>query len=205
MNLNMAKKNNLEDIKINIKFKLSALWTSVMFCYIYGDFFTLFVPGRIKNLMDGHSGLGPTTPVTLLAFAVLMTVTILMIFLSLVMKPKTNRLANISIGIFNTVIMILVIITSLDKWMMFYIYLAFLEIILTSSIVWQAWTWPNQKDQNYLFLLKSNMQLIVEVYKLTPAANKCICKSRAGHCNISYVQVSSAVRAKGRSILSFGS
>jgi len=29
----------------------------------------------------------------------------------------------------------------------------------------------------------------------TPAGNKSICKSRAGQCNISYVQASTAVRA----------
>ena len=50
------KNNNLEDFKINIRIKLSALWGSVMFCYVYGDFFTLFVPGRIKGLADGTSG-----------------------------------------------------------------------------------------------------------------------------------------------------
>ena len=35
-------------------------------------------------------------------------------------------------------------------------------------------------------------------------ANKSICKSRAGHCNISYVQASALVRAR-RSIFSFSS
>ncbi|MBK0380569.1 hypothetical protein [Mucilaginibacter segetis] len=53
---------NLLDIKVNIKIKLAALWAALMFCYIYGDFFTLFVPGRIKGLMEGHSGAGDTTP-----------------------------------------------------------------------------------------------------------------------------------------------
>jgi len=27
----------LDDIKIHVKVKLSALWAAVMFCYIYGD------------------------------------------------------------------------------------------------------------------------------------------------------------------------
>ena len=140
------KNNNLEDFKINIRIKLSALWGSVMFCYVYGDFFTLFVPGRIKGLADGTSGLGTTTPLTLLGFAIFMTLPSLMIFLSLVLKPKINRWINISLGILCTAIMILIIISSMSEWMMFYIYFAFIEIILTSSIVWHAWTWPNQKD-----------------------------------------------------------
>ena len=34
----------LEDFKVNVKIKLSVLWTSVMFCYIYEDYFELYVP-----------------------------------------------------------------------------------------------------------------------------------------------------------------
>lgn len=146
MNYNRTKKNNLEDFKINIRIKLLALWVSVMFCYVYGDFFTLFVPGRIKDLMDGNSGAGTTTPIKLLAYAILMTVPSLMVFLSIVLKPKINRWVNISVGILFTTIMALIITVSISKWMMFYIYLAFIEVILTSSIVWLAWTWPNWED-----------------------------------------------------------
>ncbi len=38
--------NDLEDFKVNVKIMLSALWTSVMFCYIYGDYFELYVPKK---------------------------------------------------------------------------------------------------------------------------------------------------------------
>jgi hypothetical protein len=103
MNLNTTKTNDLQDFKINVRVKLSALWVSLMFCYIYGDFFSLFVPGRIQGLMNGQSGAGPTTPFVLLAYAVLLSMPPLMIFLSLVLKPKVNRLINIVIGIFFTI------------------------------------------------------------------------------------------------------
>ncbi len=29
----------LHDIRIHVRFKLSALWAALMFCYIYGDYF----------------------------------------------------------------------------------------------------------------------------------------------------------------------
>jgi hypothetical protein len=35
----------LDDIKVHVKIKISALWASVMFCYIYGDYFGLYKPG----------------------------------------------------------------------------------------------------------------------------------------------------------------
>lgn len=142
MDLNGTNSRNLEDIKINVKFKLSALWIAVMFCYVYGDFFTLFVPGRIKNLMDGNSGVGATTPVKLLLFTVLMSMPAIMIFLSLTLKPKVNRLINIILGTFFTVIMVLTLLSAADFWHLFYLFIGTIEIGITLLIVWYAWKWP---------------------------------------------------------------
>lgn len=144
----ITKTNIPEDFQVNIKIKLSALWVAVMFCYVYGDYFILFVPGHIKNLMDGNSGVGTTTPLSLLGFAVLMTLPIAMIFLSVMLKAKVSRWANISVGIFFTLVMTLIVVTSKGQWMLFYIYLGLVEIILTSTIVWLAWKWPKQILQN---------------------------------------------------------
>jgi hypothetical protein len=146
MNLNTTKTNDLQDFKINVRVKLSALWVSLMFCYIYGDFFSLFVPGRIQGLMNGQSGAGPTTPFVLLAYAVLLSMPPLMIFLSLVLKPKVNRLINIVIGIFFTIVMLLVVGTSIDKWMIFYIYLGVIEVVISLLIVYHAWFWPKAES-----------------------------------------------------------
>lgn len=134
--------NTLQDFKINVKLKLSALWTAVMFCYIYGDFFSLFVPGRIKGLMNGHTGAGETTPLVLLMYAILLSIPPLMIFLSLMLKAAINRLANLTIGALFTVVMLLVVSASIDQWMIFYIYLGIIEVIITCMIIRQAWLWP---------------------------------------------------------------
>ena len=37
----MSKIGELKDFQINVKIKLSALWVSLMFCYVYGDYFQL--------------------------------------------------------------------------------------------------------------------------------------------------------------------
>ncbi len=113
-----------------------------MFCYIYGDFFTLFVPGRIENLIKGNSGAGSTTPLTLLGYAIMLSLPPFMIFLSLVLKASLSRILNIITGIFFTVVMILVLSMSIGEWMIFYIYLGVIEIIMTSTIVFLAVRWP---------------------------------------------------------------
>ena len=134
--------SSFEDIKVNTKIKLSALWVSLMLCYIYGDIFSMFVPQRLKGLMDGHMGVGETTPYKLLAAAILMTVPALMVFLSLVLKPKANRILNIIAGAVYTIVMVLVVLISIDPWWIFYTFLGIVEIIISLLIIWQAWKWP---------------------------------------------------------------
>jgi hypothetical protein len=140
-----ALQKHLEDINVHVKFKLAALWTSTMFLYVYGDFFSLFVPGHIQKLMDGKSGVGTTTPFAILGFAVMMTIPSLMIFLSLTLPSNINRWANIISGFLFTLIMALILASSLREWWIFYSYLAVVEIALTSIIVWFAWKWKRQE------------------------------------------------------------
>lgn len=134
-------KTALLDYQINIKLKLAALWTGVLFCYVYGDFFTLFVPGRINRLNDGS---GASSPFVLLMYAVMMSIPSVMIFLSLFLNARLNRLLNIILGIFFTLIMILIVCSTSAAWMLFYIYLGIMEIILTSVIAFLSWKWPRE-------------------------------------------------------------
>ena len=135
-----SKKRQYEDFKINVKLKLSALWTSVMFLYIYGDYFELYVPEKVADLLNGQNILN--TPYKLLFASMVLALPSLMIFLSLPLKPKWNRILNISIGVFLTLFTLLVGISSFTEWKMFYVLLSFLESIITSIIVWKAWYWP---------------------------------------------------------------
>jgi len=130
----------LENPKINIRIKLSALWTSVTFCYLYGDYFELYVPGQVEGLTNGLNLLN--SPVKLFASSVLLSIPAIMVFLSLILKPKVNRQLNIILGIIFTAIMVLLAFLSLEPWRAFYVFLAILESIITSLIVWYAWKWP---------------------------------------------------------------
>lgn len=56
----------LEDIKVNVKLKLAALWASFMFLYIYVDYFGLYMPGYINNILAGKMWVIDITPVILL-------------------------------------------------------------------------------------------------------------------------------------------
>jgi len=136
--------NNLEDFRVNVRIKLSALWTAVMFCYIYGDYFELYVPQKVDGLLNGQNMLD--TPTKLLIATFILTVPALMIFLSLMLSAKLTKWLNISIGIFFTLFTILVGISSISEWKMFYVFLSFMESIITLIIVYQAWNWGKLKS-----------------------------------------------------------
>ena len=140
MNANKANVDVFEDIKVNIKIKLSALWASVMFCYIYGDYFSFYVPKEIQGFISGETKLD--SPLKLFAASLLMTIPALMIFLSIALKPNISRWLNIIFGILYTAIMLVIAITSIAPWWAFYVFLAIIESGITLLIVWYAWKWP---------------------------------------------------------------
>lgn len=131
----------LDDVKIHVRIKLSALWTSVMLCYLYGDYFGLYVPGTVQHMLDGTMGeLGPTTPGVVLAMALTMAVPSAMVFLSLVLEAAVCRWTNIVLGAVYTAIMLL----SMPGMWTFYIALGAIEVVFTLLIVRYAWTWPKR-------------------------------------------------------------
>src|SRR3982751_3241027 len=115
----------LENFKINVKIKLAALWTSVMFCYIYEDYFELYVPKRIERIISGDSLLN--TPMELFAASFVLIVPALMIFLSILLQPKLSRLLNLIFGIFYTLLMLWIAINYSDKWLRFALVFAIVE------------------------------------------------------------------------------
>jgi uncharacterized protein DUF6326 len=139
MSLKMNKAGTFEDMHINVKFKLSALWVSVMLCYIYGDYFGLYKPGTLQSMLDGQMGpLGHVTQTVLVGTSILMAIPALMVFLSLALKANLNRLLNMIFGMVYTII---ILITMPGAWT-FYIVLGVIEAFLTLLIFWNALKWP---------------------------------------------------------------
>jgi small-conductance mechanosensitive channel len=133
----------LEDMKISVKMKLSALWATVMFCYIYGDILAFHQPGVIADIMAGKMGPFTVTQGSLLAAALFMAIPGIMVFLSLVLKPKVNRRTNIALGVFYIITNSLSAFSS--SWAFFIVY-GVIEGALNALIVWYAWKWPKQEN-----------------------------------------------------------
>jgi H+/gluconate symporter-like permease len=138
------KTTEKEDVKINVKLKLSALWVALMFIYIYADILQLFMPGRLEKMMEGFQGPFPVTQGSLLSASILMMIPAVMVFLCLTLKPIVNRWVNIIFGVLFTCVNIS---NSIGETWAFYLFFVLVEILLTCLIVGYAWKWRNPEGQ----------------------------------------------------------
>ena len=81
----------LLDPPLPLRVKLSALWASLTFCYLYGDYFGLYRPGKLQHMLEGAGPMGPASQGSLLFDALLLVVPGLMAFLSLGLPARLAR------------------------------------------------------------------------------------------------------------------
>ena len=140
----ISKTTEKEDVKISVRFKLSALWAALMFLYIYADIISLWRPGQIEEMISGRMGPFPVTQGSLFTASMLMVIPAVMVFLSLTLKPRVDRWANIVLGVLYTCVNISNLIG--ETWI-YYLTSGVVELAVTLLIVWYAWKWRNPDGQ----------------------------------------------------------
>ena len=139
MNAQETPQNVLEDIKVSLKVKLATLWASFMFLYIYVDYFHLYMPGALKEMLAGKVFVFEVTQAFLLATLVSITIPALMIFLSVALPAKVNRTTNIIVA----VVYIPYTLFNLagEAWIHMVVG-AVVEVVLLCLIIRYVWKWP---------------------------------------------------------------
>jgi len=128
----------LDEARVNVRIKLAALWTSVMFCYIYADYFDLYTPGKLHSMLEGlMRPLGAVTQGMLVGTSLMLAIPAVMIFLSVALPPAPCRWLNVVFGIVYTAI----ILVTMWGWA-FIVFYGVIEVALTLLVVWYAWKWP---------------------------------------------------------------
>jgi hypothetical protein len=135
----------LEDVKLDVKLKIAALWATMMLLFAYGDIYSNFKPGYIQELMGGTIlSMGIQIDQGFLMFAIIyVTIPSLMVFLSLVLKPQINRWVNIVLA---TVYAVSILYFCIGETWAYYIFASILEIACLLMIVRYAWKWPVQES-----------------------------------------------------------
>jgi len=137
----MSPKAPLHRFRAPTGITLALAWASLMFLYIYNDYFSMYLPGVITNMSSGRMGpLGPATPRVLVGVSILLAIPALMILLSVALPAPASRSLNIVFGVTYTIVEVL---TFLGPELFYRIVVA-LEIALTLFIVWCALRWPRQ-------------------------------------------------------------
>ena len=135
-------KKVFDEQKVNIRVKLAALWTSFMFLYIYVDYFALYMPGKIEDILNGRVFTFDITRGFIFTALFLAIIPMLMIFLSVVLRAGVNRLTNI------------IVATALIPYMLFnlvggawphMILAAVVEVALLILIIRYARKWPTSQ------------------------------------------------------------
>ena len=138
----MKKNKRFIDTKIDVKFKISALWVAIMALYIYNDYFSLFKPGVLEDMLAGNMGLFPATQLALFSAALLMAIPAVMIYLSLILRARVNRILNIILSILYFIVMAF----SIQGEWIYYMFMGIVEILLTTTILWYAIKWPRSDE-----------------------------------------------------------
>jgi Family of unknown function (DUF6326) len=139
MNTQKTPQNTLEDITVSIKQKLATLWASFMFLYIYVDYFHLYMPGSLKDILAGKVFVFDISYVFLLIAMIFVAIPTLMIFLSVVLPAKVNRWTNIIVA--TVFIPYMLFNLAGEAWVHMY-FAAALEVVLLCLIIRYAWKWP---------------------------------------------------------------
>ena len=135
----MLTQHPLEDTKVNLKVKLATLWASFMFVYTYVDYFHLYMPGSLKDILAGKVFVFDISALFLLIAMVFVAIPTLMIFLSVALPAKVNRLTNIVVAI--VFIPYMLFNLAGEAWVHMYLAAA-IEVWLLCLIIRHAWQWP---------------------------------------------------------------
>jgi hypothetical protein len=140
LNANTKTTTTLHDPPLPVRAKLAAAWTSFMFLYIYVDYFALYKPGVIDDILAGVVWEFQISQTLLTVFLAAIAVPSLMIVLSVILPARANRVMNLIVAsvyipfsIFNAVG---------ESWTYFYGLGVLIEVILLAYILRSAWTWP---------------------------------------------------------------
>jgi len=129
------------DTQVDVKLVLCALWIVMLFVFAYVDIFASLRADVLKAALDGKVA---TTGFTVNQVFLTMTLiyilpAALMVVLSLILKPRVNRIINIVVSAFYIITIIVAVIG--ETWV-YYFLGSTIEVILLAAIARTAWKWP---------------------------------------------------------------
>jgi hypothetical protein len=139
MNTQQISRPALQDTGVCVNLKLAALWTGFMFLYIYVDYFHLYMPGKIEDILQGRVFVFAVTQGFLLAALASVTIPALMIFVSVALPAQLNRRVNMIVA---AVYIPYTLLNLAGEAWMHMLFAAAAELVRLLFIIRYAWKWP---------------------------------------------------------------
>jgi len=131
-----------------LKIKLAVLWLFVAVSMSTASVIFFMVPGVIEEIMEGEIvGMQIGHELLLMMAITYFWVPLVMAVLSLTLKDKANRWANIILGIFYTGFILIELISNIIT--VAYPYVMLMDtsaVVVAALIAWYAYKWPKQED-----------------------------------------------------------
>ena len=141
---NPPSPSTLEDLRMPVQAKLAAAWTSFMFLYIYIDYFALYKPGFIDDILVGIVWEFDISQTLLTAFLALVAGHLLMVMLSMTLPARVNRATNLVVASLYIPVMVFNAASTNWEWASFYGLSIGIEVLILAFILRSAWTWPRR-------------------------------------------------------------
>ncbi len=129
------------DAPVDVRLVLSSLWIAMLFVFAYVDLFAFYRADVLEAALAGTVE-GTTfvvNQVFLTGTLVYILLPVLMVVLSLVLRPRLNRTANIVVGVLYAVS---IVVSCIGEQWVYYLLGSAVEVVLLGVIVRSAWRWP---------------------------------------------------------------
>jgi len=136
-----AVKTNQVSSLIDVRIRMAALWATTMMIFAYVDLFSLFRPDFRAALDQGKVFVFDVGQPFLLGVTIYVIIPSLMIYLSLVMPRRPNRVVSISLaGLYA----ITIVGGAVGEWS-YYVLGSVVEVVLLALVIHHSWTWRAPK------------------------------------------------------------
>ena len=134
----MTAPSTHQDRPIDTRLKISALWTATMMIFVYVDLFSLYRPDVRADIEAGRVFAFDINQTFLFFVTLYIVIPSLMIYLTLVMRRRVNRIVNTVVaGIYAVTIAG----SAVGEWN-YFILGSVIEAALLVLVIRHAWTWP---------------------------------------------------------------
>jgi hypothetical protein len=129
------------DTQVDVKLVLCALWIAVLFVFAYVDIFGFYRADVLDAALDGKVATTAFTvnQIFLTLTLVYILIPTLMVVLSLLLKPRVNRMINLVVS---PLYMISIIVSCIGETWAYYILGSLIEVMLLAAVARSAWKWP---------------------------------------------------------------